>query len=192
MLVPHSATAVRESRTFVLVASTRRSEHNEPVGRIVVLLLSLLLASCAAQAAPSAAPTATSFPCPFSAATPNPYAVPTALEVVRPYNALLDLPAFSHCVLDAARVKRLYTAILALPARAPGNYACPKSWDVRYSMTFLIGVNVVRIVTLEADGCEFLYLSKTDIRSTDNVFLQQFADTLGLRMAQAFSPFQRT
>jgi hypothetical protein len=88
-------------------------------------------------------------------------------------------------------VQQLYAAILALPPKQPGNYSCPKSWDVTYDITFLAGDNVVRIMTLEADGCNFLHLSDTDVRVTDDAFLLQFADALGIPVAQAFSPFER-
>lgn len=154
--------------------------------RIATLALCLLATGCAAQAVHTPTPTQTPFPCPFSNATPNPGAMPTALEVVRPYNKVLDLPAFAHCVTDAARVQHLYNAILALPPRAPGYYSCPKGWDVTYYLTFLAGANVVRMMSLEADGCRFLHLSDSDVRATDDRFTQLFADTIGLPATEAF------
>jgi hypothetical protein len=154
------------------------------MGRVLLVSmvsLSLALTGCASLAGGAPTPTtALGKPCPFANTVPDPNATPTMLQAVRPYNLILNLPAFSRCIADTARVQRLYTAALALPPKAPGVYACPKSWSITYELTFLADGMLVRTMTQEADGCGFLHLSETDVRDTNEAFQQHVADTIGL------------
>ena len=155
------------------------------------LALCVGLAGCASLArgvSTSTASTALGKPCPFANAVPQPTAEPAMLQAVRPYNSILDLPAFSRCVSDAARVQRLYAAALALPPKGDRVYACPKSWGITYQLIFLADGVIVGMMTQEADGCGFLHLSQTDIRLTDGPFRQQVADTIGLPSLLPFGP----
>src|SRR5690348_3425679 len=93
--------------------------------RIATLALCLLATGCAAQAVHTPTPTQTPFPCPFSNATPNSGAAPTALEVVRLYAAVQGLPEFRKCVQDAAGVQQFYVSALALPPVANNRSTCP-------------------------------------------------------------------
>lgn len=161
--------------------------------RLIALGLALCvgLAGCASLArggSTSTAFTALGKPCPFANTVPDPTTAPAMLQVVRPYNLILNLPAFSRCVSDAARVQQLYAAALALPSTEGRLYSCPKGWGIAYELIFLADGVVVRSMTQEADGCGFLHLSETDIRLTDGPFRQQVADTIGLPSLLPFGP----
>jgi hypothetical protein len=131
------------------------------------------LAGCGA---PAAATTTYPATCPISSATPDPALSPTALQAFRPDGAM---DAFSRCVTNAKGVQSLYAAALALP-HTTGFGSCPKGDDVTYNLTFLSGSAPVQTMTLIADACLYLYISKTDIRFAGSPFQKQVADLLGL------------
>ena len=108
---------------------------------------------------------------------------PTLLHVVRPglvgYHQQQVAP-FDRTVRDAAAVQRLYTVALALPR--PSQYPAPCPFDFRlvYHLTFLVGTSQLQQMDVQPLGCQWVYLSQTDVRQADQTFLTLLAHTIGL------------
>jgi hypothetical protein len=106
---------------------------------------------------------------------------PTVLHVTRtssdPYGK--HIGSFDRTVTDVAAVQRLYTAALALP-KVTGVYNCPIGPALEYHLSFLKGASSMQQINLQASGCQFLSVSKTDSRVTNTAFLSLFMKTVGI------------
>ncbi len=107
----------------------------------------------------------------------------TSLHVIRtsafPPN---HIPPFERTATDAAKVQRLYNALLALPTPPPsGTIYCPADFGVAYHLTFFrMGTTVLR-ATVEGSGCRYVALSNGERRwAYSDTFWAVFADTLGV------------
>lgn len=106
----------------------------------------------------------------------------TSLHVVRtsafPSN---HIPPFERTATDAAKVQRLYNALLALPAFPSGIIHCPADFGVVYHLTFFNQSVIVVQATVKPDGCRGVTLSNGQPRWVrDDQFWAVFADTLGV------------
>jgi hypothetical protein len=135
-----------------------------PKRTFFVLLLFFLLAGCGSASASGRVPPG-----------------PTSLRVIRvssnPYGS--HIAPFDQTVTDTTDVQRLYAAIQGLPA-ARGTYNCPKDIGLMYHLNFLQGTTSMQQMDLQASGCQFLHISKTDVRVTDASFLSLFTTTVGI------------
>lgn len=135
------------------------------------LLLLLFLAGCGGTAAAATAPTLQ------AGSQPN------ALHVARPrlvgYNQQVIAP-FDKTVSNAAEAQQLYAAALALPRPSQYPLPCPDDWGLTYQLTFLRGTSPLSQMQAQAMGCQWVYLSQTDVRRGNQSFLQLLAHTIGL------------
>jgi hypothetical protein len=134
-------------------------------GLLFALISLLLLAGCGSVSAGEEPP-----------ASPS----PTVLHVVRTNGFLKQLAPFDRTVRDVAAVQRLYTAAYALPPAAPGVVHCPNDLGVVYHLYFLHDTTLIQEMDLDATGCQFLHISKTDVRNTDPAFRTLVARTIGV------------
>jgi hypothetical protein len=106
---------------------------------------------------------------------------PTTLHVVRtnsnPYAK--QAAPFDRTVSSASAVQQLYSAAYALPP-ATGTYDCAKDIGLVYHLNFLQGAKFIKQMDLQATGCPFLHLSKTDVRLTNSSFVSLFTRTVGI------------
>jgi hypothetical protein len=105
----------------------------------------------------------------------------TSLHVIRtsafPSN---HIPPFERTATDAAKVQRLYNALLALPTPPPGPLSCPVDFGVAYHVTFFNQSVIVLQATVKPDGCRSVSLSNGESRwAMDDQFWAVFADTIG-------------
>jgi hypothetical protein len=89
---------------------------------------------------------------------------------------------FDRTATDAAMVRELHDALLALPAAPLGvnSTFCPISWGLGYRLTFARTGTTTRVAVLEADGCRYAHLGPTDRRATTESFWARLAGALGL------------
>lgn len=80
---------------------------------------------------------------------------------------------------DPVAVDQLYSTVLALPQKQPGDYFCPISFGLRYRLTFDAGPKATRVVIVEGDGCRLAHLSGGTERVTTESFWAQLAGALG-------------
>ncbi len=130
----------------------------------LVLLLGLLLVACAG--------------------TPQ---QPTALHVLRPassspiYGKGKPFPRLERTFNDTSAVQQLYAAALALPVVAQGKtYSCPIDFGVVYQLDFLAGSDLLQHMDVQASGCQWVHLSSTDARWTNDAFNRLLAKTIGI------------
>lgn len=118
----------------------------------------------------------------------------TSLHVVRtsafPSN---HIPPFERTATDAAKVQRLYDALLALPTPPTGTIHCPADFGVAYHLTFFrMGATVLQ-ATVEGSGCRFVALSNGERRwAYSDTFWAVFADTLDVPESELFPTPQPT
>ncbi len=87
---------------------------------------------------------------------------------------------FDRTITDAAMVRRIEDALLALrPITGPERF-CPISWGLRYRLTFAKPLGLARTAIVEADGCREAHLDPLDRRDTTESFWALLADGLGL------------
>ena len=149
----------------IILQDTERGETTMIQKRtFFVLLLFFLLAGCGS-----------------ASASGRVHSSPTALRVVRvsnnPYGS--HIVPFNQTITDTTGVQRLYTAIQQLPD-ARGTYNCPKDIGLVYHLSFLQGTTSMQQMDLQASGCQFLRISKTDTRITNASFLSLFTTTIGI------------
>jgi hypothetical protein len=84
-------------------------------------------------------------------------------------------------VTDAATVRDIHDALVALPAAPRGGNEpfCPISWGLGYRLTFAHTGTTTRVAVLEADGCRYAHLSPTDRRTTTESLWAALAGALG-------------
>lgn len=144
------------------------------------LLVLLFLAGCGGTAAafqPTATRVGTQTTAPSGGAQPN------VLQVVRPSLVGYQqqaLPSFEKTVSDPAAVQKLYAAALALPRPSQYPLPCPNDMGLKYQLTFLVGTSPLQQMEVQPLGCQWVYLSQTDVRRADQAFLQLLAHTIGL------------
>jgi hypothetical protein len=107
--------------------------------------------------------------------------VPTTLHVVRTNNNPYAKQAapFDRTVSNASTVQQLYRAAYALPS-ATGTYHCVKDIGLVYHLNFLQGTALIKQMDLQATGCSFLHISKTDVRLINSSFVSLFTRTIGI------------
>lgn len=105
----------------------------------------------------------------------------TALHVIRTSSNAYGthVAPFDRTVTDTTAVQRLYTTAQGLPA-AKGTYNCPKDIGLVYHLNFLQGITSIQQMDLQASGCQFLHISKSDVRLTNVSFLSLFTRTIGI------------
>lgn len=109
----------------------------------------------------------------------------TSLFVIRTGGFPLNhIPPFQRTATDAAKVQRLYNALLALPAFPPGTFSCPADFGVAYHLTFFNQSVIALQATVKPDGCEGVSFNGTTQWTkwvaTSPQFWTLFADTLGV------------
>lgn len=104
---------------------------------------------------------------------------PTVLHVVRTVTIPSNYRAFNRTITDATAVQHLYHAALALPKAPSGVFNCPIDVGVVYHLSFQ-QASSMRQMDLDASGCRFLSISKTDTRQTNAAFLTLVAQVIGL------------
>ena len=117
-----------------------------------------------------------------STATRTPPAAYTAVHALRT-NVFGEAPPFDHTVNDAAKVQRLYQALLALPPwRAVGG--CPIDLGTQFDLTFFAGARPALRSAVKPDGCGSVLIDIRDTRdprqSWDPAFWKTFAATFGV------------
>jgi hypothetical protein len=141
-------------------------------GTFFVLLLIFLLAGCGSTNTNGGTPPS-----------------PTVLHVIRissnPYG--MHVAPFDRTVTDTAAVQQLYTTAQGLPA-AKGTYDCAKDLGLVYHLNFLQGTTPMQQMDLEASGCGFLHISKTDARLINSSFVSLFTRTIGIPSLIPFVP----
>jgi hypothetical protein len=119
----------------------------------------------------------------------------TSLHVIRtsafPSN---HIPPFERTATDAAKVQRLYHALLALPTPPPsGTIHCPADFGAAYHLTFFNQGATVLTATVEESGCRFVTLSNGERRwANSDTFWAVFADTLDVLESELFPTPQPT
>ena len=122
---------------------------------------------------------------------PGPQTV-TSLAVVRTSPISPNhLAPFAETVTDAGKTRKLYNALLALPAFPSGPMACPADFGVEYHLTFFRDAAVVARVIVQPEGCQWVSLTNDDTHwtrwaATSPGFWRQFADTLGVPESTIF------
>ena len=104
---------------------------------------------------------------------------PNVLHVVRTTTIPSDYSAFERTITDAAAVQHLYHTALALSRAPSGIINCPNDIGLVYHLSFQ-QVSLASQMDLDASGCRFLSISKTDIRQTNPAFLTLVAQVIGL------------
>jgi hypothetical protein len=106
---------------------------------------------------------------------------PTTLHILRPASdSGLLLPRLERTIHNTNAVQQLYAAALTLPVVNQRIYNCPADFDVVYQLDFLADSSMLRHVNVQASGCEWVYLSSTDIRWTNTAFNRLLAHTIGI------------
>lgn len=107
---------------------------------------------------------------------------PTVLHVVRPslVGSHQQVAPLDHTVRDAPTVQRLYAAALALPRPSQYPLPCTNDFGLVYHLTFLAGTSQLQQIDVQPLGCNWVYLSQTDVRRADQSFLTLLAKTIGL------------
>lgn len=135
-------------------------------GMVLVLLPILLLTGCGTNdSSPSSTSTTLK---------------PTVLQVLRPTLKDYGIPSLDRTVRDATAVQRLYAAAYKLPAPPSGRINCPLDIGLVYQLDFLHDKTSLQKMTLQATGCQFLFLDKHDVRASDYAFQLLFSKTIGV------------
>ena len=108
-------------------------------------------------------------------------AQPTTLLVTRssasPAN---NFPPLNREVKDAKAVQKLYNAINALPKTTIGIRYCPIDAGLIYHIHFSSGTTLIEQVDMDTGGCQWIRLSKQNVRQPTQAFLLLFASTIGI------------
>jgi hypothetical protein len=91
----------------------------------------------------------------------------------------MHVAPFDRTVTDTTAVQRLYITAQGLPP-ATGTYDCAKDIGLVYHLNFLQGTALIKQIDLQATGCPFLHISKTDVRMTNPSFVSLFTRTIGI------------
>ena len=106
---------------------------------------------------------------------------PTTLLVTRssasPVN---NFPPLTREVKDANTVQQLYDAIHALPKASTGIRYCPIDAGLIYHIHFSNGTTLLEQIDMDTGGCQWVRLSKQDVRQPTETFLLLFAKTIGV------------
>lgn len=139
----------------------------------LILLVILLLAGCGTPGGSDGTSNVLSGP----TATP---AMPTVLHVIRP--AINGYPSLDRTSKDSRAVQQLYRAAYALPLPPSGTVNCPLDNGILYYLTFLRGITPLQQMTLQASGCQYLYLNQQTggARLTTENFRSLFLKTVGI------------
>lgn len=160
---PRQRLSWRSDRTFCFYRwKGSKKERMNTKASGMVLLLVLFLSGCLGTASGSQ---------------------PTVLHVVRPRlvgSQQQVVPPFDHTVSDAAAVQQLYAAALVLPRPSQYPLPCPNDWGLIYQLAFLAGTKQLQQMDVQPLGCQWVYLSQTDVRRANQDFLRLLAHTLGL------------
>jgi hypothetical protein len=100
------------------------------------------------------------------------------------------LPALDVTVTNAAQVRRLFDAALALRNVPEGAmFACPADWGTRYHLTFTAHDSAPVEMTLDASGCRFLFVepSGPSYFQTD-AFRALFSEVTGITPIEPQQP----
>src|SRR3990170_2142728 len=100
-----------------------------------------------------------------------------ALRVVR-LSGLYPVAVFDRSVDDAARVERMYNALVSLPFAR--HRWCPYSVGTRYQLTFSDSGRSILVANVQSDGCREATIPGSRRRATNDSFWALFAETLGL------------
>ncbi len=114
--------------------------------------------------------------------------VPDSMHVTRvstlPGTRIIPLDTTIH---DSTQVQRLYNAALALPRFPNTIMHCPVDFGIQYHIDFLQHSKHMQQVVLDVAGCRRLYLSKDDIRRTNDAFWSLFAQVAGIPTSQLYA-----
>jgi hypothetical protein len=118
----------------------------------------------------------------------------TTVHVVRtsafPQN---HIPPLERTITDAAKVQRLYDAMLAMPAFPPGVIHCSVDSGLAYRLTFKRASGQTIPVVAAPDGCAYGAFGAADRRFAANTqFWELFAATLGIPSAEVWPQPQPT
>lgn len=104
---------------------------------------------------------------------------PTSLHITRP--ATNGYPSLTRTIQNQASVQQLYQAALVLPKPSTGVLQCSDDLGVIYQLDFVQGTTSLQNMTLQASGCEFIYLGPglQNARLTNNTFQSLFLKTVG-------------
>jgi hypothetical protein len=104
---------------------------------------------------------------------------PTALHASRPERKDYDIPALDRTVHNAA-VQRLFVAAYKLPTPPSGTVNCPADIGLVYQLVFLQGATPIQHMSLQATGCQYLFLTQSDVRLSDYPFQVLLCKTIGI------------
>lgn len=133
-------------------------------GKAFVFLLIVLLVGCGTNG--------------NSTSTSSTTLKPTVLHVLRPILKDYGIPSLDRTVQNAVAVQRLYTAAYKLPAPPSGRINCPLDIGLVYQLDFLHDKTSLQKMTLQATGCQYLFLNTHDVRITDYAFQLLFLKTI--------------
>lgn len=118
--------------------------------------------------------------CGSSVLSASPSTKPTALYVARIHTIPSYYHNFNRTIADASAIQQLYHAALALPKVIPGKVMeCPDDAGVVYDLTFELP-STTSHMELDANGCELLTISKTDVRITNPTFTVLVVHVIGV------------
>jgi len=102
--------------------------------------------------------------------------LPTTLHITRP--AINGFPPFDRVSHDASALQQLYRMAYTLPAPS-AKVNCPMQDALVYHLVFLRGTTIVKEMTLQATGCQFLNFDQ-ETRMTNPVFIRLFLHLAGI------------
>lgn len=106
---------------------------------------------------------------------------PIALRITRT-EALsgYDFAPLDVIVRDTAAAQRLYQAAYALPQFPSGTVNCPADIGLEYHLEFFHNGVWVQKMSLDATGCQGLCVGQSDVRWSNEAFLELLRKTIGI------------
>jgi hypothetical protein len=95
-------------------------------------------------------------------------------------------PPVQVMVTDAIKAQDAYQATLALPALQTVTHSCPVDLGVSYQLTFLLANDGTLTVAAYPNGCQFVSIPGTCVRSVDSAYWSQLAKDLGIPESEIY------
>ena len=95
-------------------------------------------------------------------------------------------PPVKVMVTDASKAQDAYQETLALPVLQAVTHSCPVDWGVSYQLTFLLANGSTLTVAAYPNGCQFVSIPGSCVRSVDSAYWSQLAKDLGIPESESY------